>query len=183
MEENNKKTKLFATMVLGVAIAFSLGIMAGSFWVGSNAENNSGEGFEGDDDFQVSSDVPSGFGELPIDALSREEAKELGVEYILEMFGTHIDVTSVIMYHDNESLNATAIWNGHWHGEVKGTEGETFHFIIDAVSGERISALDEEVWHKRGDEPGSSPILHLSDTQRDVYVQTAMEYTQKHFSR
>jgi len=180
MRENNKKTKVLAA-VLGLVIAYFLGIMTGSFLIGNSVENELGAG-SNDDDFHIYSDAPYGFGELPSGTLSEIEAKELGVAYVSEMFEEDIDATSVIMYYDSESLHATASWNGQWRGEVRGVDGSTFHFTIDAVSGERISALDEEVWIRRGNEPESSEIPYLSDVQRDIYKQSAREYAQKHFS-
>ena len=127
-------------------------------------------------------------------ALSPDEAAQIGALYIWDMFGESIDGKAVQMHY--------SAWNSHtrpyWHGNVVDSE-ETqalFSFTICALSGERIDIF-KQVSRAAGDDAAAALSELLNDRNRrdelvnlrailnaqatEDYAQAAEDYAAKHF--
>ena len=142
-------------------------------------------------------------------AISAEEAAELGALYIWDMFGESMDGKVVEMYY--------SAWESHtrayWHGNVANTLDDLTHngttdsmpvsynpvysFTVCATSGERID-IDKKVSHAVGDDVSAAlsalhndrnrrdELVNLRSAQQppehlDEYYQAAKDFTAKHF--
>ena len=142
-------------------------------------------------------------------ALSPEEAAEIGAKYIWDMFGESIDGKTVGMYYSAHPSHTRA----YWHGTVADsrenldpTDMENydpqFWFTLCAVSGERIDIANERVdmlgmprekyralWTEINmlDQEETEELIRLRDEypppeRLDEYTQMAESFAAKHFN-
>jgi hypothetical protein len=134
---------------------------------------------------------PNGWFTPSADALSPEEAADLGARYIWDVTGESIDGKFVSMFYSHAPSSTRA----YWHGQVGDSAGATevndvsYSFTICAVSGERIGI---DIWDVliNGMEEGREIrelVLQglesiIDDAQLAISAQSAREYAQRHFN-
>jgi len=134
--------------------------------------------------------------EVSASALSPEKAVELGARYIWEVFGEDIDGKAV----DIGFTIPTATSRAHWVGWVWESDWErhdlgatrprhSFKFIIDALTGERISIHDIRSDRGNSHLPERTmtmdQLFEREDTipeNIEMYTELAREFAQKHFN-
>ncbi|MCL2837956.1 MAG: hypothetical protein FWE04_02665 [Oscillospiraceae bacterium] len=148
----------------------------------------------------------------PESAISREEAAQIGAQYIWDVFGASIDGMYVQMsYSDWESSSRTQ-WSGLVGSSPEAFDfesenwGWSFSFAIDAVTGERID-IDTGVGFRRHwtddmdmdtmmafrmaivesgfFEKSASEMMEfvgLSNEELEAYTQKALDLAQRHFN-
>jgi hypothetical protein len=125
-----------------------------------------------------------------INALSAEQAAELGAQYIWEVLGENIDEKTVYMSYSILPSNTKFYWVGMVMDssvETGSTRESFIQFVINAVSGERTSIHDMRKYDT--DLPIKAMTLDeynglLTTTPVNIgkYMQLAKEYAQKHFN-
>jgi hypothetical protein len=125
-----------------------------------------------------------------INALSAEQAAELGAQCIWEVLGENIDGKTVYMSYSILPSNAKLYWVGMVMDssiEAGSTRESFIQFMINAVSGERASIHDMRI--NGADLPAKPMTLGeynelLTTTLEKIgrYEQLAKEYAQKYFN-
>lgn len=133
------------------------------------------------------SSIPSG------NAMSYEEAAEIGAQYIWDMYGDSIDGKTVKMFYCSWSSHTNTYWMGTVADSEKDFENykSSYIFQINAVTGERVSI--GPLTTSRTSDLGEgktytmSPVemealQHVAPENVDEYAQIAREAAQKHFN-
>jgi hypothetical protein len=125
-----------------------------------------------------------------INTLSAQQAAQLGAQYIWEVLGENIDGKTVYMSYNILPSNTKFYWVGMVMDNSKeaGSTRESFiQFMINAVSGERISIHDM----RKNDMDFPAKAMTLDEYNELLttipvnigkYEQLAKEYAQKHFN-
>jgi len=120
-------------------------------------------------------------------ALSPQEAAELGAQYIWEVFGESIDGKKVEMFYSGHPSQTRAYWHGSVADSSVARENVSqeaiFRFTLDAVTGERLGINKDfdQQWDGIQKEPLEKP--QETQSQMDEYAQIAAEYAQRHFNQ
>jgi hypothetical protein len=125
-----------------------------------------------------------------IDALSAEQAAELGARYIWEVLGVNIIGKTVYMSYSILPSNTKFYWVGMVMDssvEAGSTRESFIQFVVNAVSGERTSIHD---MRKNDTDLPAKPLtldeynelLTTTPVNIGKYKQLAKEYAQKHFN-
>ncbi len=120
-------------------------------------------------------------------AISMEEAAEIGAQYIMEIFGESIDGKTVEMFYMSYPYNTRAYWDcsvADSKSELENNE-YTFQFTLDAVSGERIGISSFWDWKSDGKLYTQEEREGLTEkyySQSGIYLPIAQEYAKKHFN-
>ena len=126
-------------------------------------------------------------------AISLDEAAQIGAEYIWEMFGESIDGMAVEMQYNNLMQHGGS--TNALFGTVSNGSEIVFNFMVDAFTGERMmvsrpasNATDTDVseaWAMMQRAAGSGQCafpVELSQSELDSYLDVARGFAEKHFN-
>ncbi len=123
--------------------------------------------------------------DIPEDALSKEDAAQIGAQYIYDMLGENIEGKFVAMSYFERDSHIRPYWQGRVGSseEAFANHEYYFEFLIDAVTGERINIENHVgIDLKENDNSNWKELPSFDDEQIMDYTEVVNEFAQRHFT-